>query len=137
MAVVIQESMQITLRTLCVHLKVPQPQYTLHDKNYSKGYALYKYRASLSCKIMGRPPVSLGRYARSEDAARDDAAVLLIRRLLSSTGKKILDYNQRNVELLENQLQKKIIENFELKVENAVLGQDILCLEKKLKGHVA
>jgi hypothetical protein len=39
-------------------------------------------------------------------------------RLLSSNGKKIVDYNQRNIELLEDQLQEMAEFNFNLQLEN-------------------
>ena len=39
----------------------------------------------MSTNLIGHPPVSMGRYATTEDKAREDVAVLLLRRLVAGT----------------------------------------------------
>jgi cell division protein FtsB len=48
-----------------------------------------------------------------------------MRRLLSSTNHKLIDYNHHNVILLEEQLEKMADENYELQLENATLVEEI------------
>jgi cell division protein FtsB len=50
---------------------------------------------------------------------------MLMRRLLSSTNHKLIDYNYHNVVLLEEQLEKMADENYELQLENATLLAEI------------
>jgi hypothetical protein len=59
----------------------------------------------------------------------------MLRRLLSSNGKKIVDYNQRNIELLEDQLQKMAEFNFNLQLDNTTLLGELQFLKYKFLVH--
>jgi hypothetical protein len=69
--------------------------------------------------------VCLGNFARTHEKARDGVATMLLRRLLSSTNHKIVDFNHHNVLLLEDQLERMADQNYELQVENATLMEEI------------
>jgi hypothetical protein len=56
----------------------------------------------------------------------------MLRRLLASNGQKIVDYNQHNVELLEDQLQNMAERNFELQLENTALLGELQFLKSKI-----
>jgi hypothetical protein len=75
----------------------------------------------LTTPAIGKPKVCLGDFARTHEKARDKVAILLLRRLLSTTNHKLVDYNYYNVILLEAQLEKMTDENYQLKLENATL----------------
>jgi hypothetical protein len=59
----------------------------------------------------------------------------MLRRLLSSNGKKIVDYNQLNIELLEDQLQEMAEFNFNLQLENTTLLGELQFLKSKFLVH--
>jgi hypothetical protein len=87
---------------VCFRFHIEQPLYVLHDhKDDVDGKRYYRYRGSLASPIIGKPKVSLGEFARTHEKARDNVAVLLLQRLLSSTNHKLIDYNYHNVLLLE------------------------------------
>jgi regulator of replication initiation timing len=50
---------------------------------------------------------------------------MVLRRLLSSSNHKLIDYNYHNVILLENQLERMADENFQLQLENATLVEEV------------
>jgi hypothetical protein len=105
---------------------IEQPRYTLHDhKDDIDGKRYYRYRGSLTTPAIGKPKVCLGEFARTHEKARDKVAIMLMRRLLSSTNHKLIDYNHHNVILLEEQLEKMADENYELQLENATLVEEI------------
>jgi cell division protein FtsB len=79
----------------------------------------------LTTPAIGKPKVCLGEFARTHEKARDKVAIMLMRRLLSSTNHKLIDYNHHNVILLEEQLEKMADENYELQLENATLVEEI------------
>jgi hypothetical protein len=98
----------------------------LHDyKNDVDGKRYYRYRASLTWKHLGKPRVCLGNFARTQEKARDNVAIMLLRRLLSSTNHKLVDYNYHNVILLEDQLERMADENYQLHLEIATLSEEI------------
>lgn len=105
--------------------------YTTRYKVFG-GIKHYRYRASLHNKVIGKPLVSLGRYANTVKGATEDVAILLLRRTLSSTGKQIVDYNHHNVQLLETQLIHALECNVDLKIENSALVQEMKFLKEKL-----
>jgi hypothetical protein len=59
----------------------------------------------------------------------------MLRRLLSSNGKKIVDYNQLNIELLDDQLQEMAEFNFNLQLENTTLLGELQFLKSKFLVH--
>ena len=44
----------------------------------------------------------MGRYATTEDMAREDVALLLLRRLIACSGRGIRDFNFNNISLYES-----------------------------------
>jgi uncharacterized protein YecA (UPF0149 family) len=124
--------MQTWLRDACFRFQFEQPEYTLHDYKNFNNRRHYRYRVSLKTKTIGFPKVSLGKYARTEEQAREDVAITMLRRLLAPNGQKIVDYNQHNVELLEDQLQNMAECNFELQLENTALLGELQFLKSKI-----
>jgi hypothetical protein len=55
-------------------------------------------------------------------------ATMLLRRLLSSTNHKLVDYNYHNVILLEGQLERMPDENYQLHLDIATLSEEIMFL---------
>lgn len=111
------ESMQNVLRDCCLQLKIEQPLYTLHHFQDYGNRCHYQYRCALVNKWMGKSPACMGKYARTQFDAREDVAILMLRPLLAGMGQKVIDYNQRNVDWLERQLQRAIDCNVELRIE--------------------
>jgi hypothetical protein len=121
-----KKDLQEWLQFACFRFHIEQPRYTLHDhKDDVDGKRYYRYRGSLTTPAIGKPKVCLGEFARTHEKARDKVAIMLMRRLLSSTNHKLIDYNHHNVILLEEQLEKMADENYELQLENATLVEEI------------
>ena len=79
--------MQNMLQQACNTLQIEGPRYTRHDVTY------FRFYGSLSTRLIGRPPVSMGQYATTEDQAREYVALLLLRRLLACSQRTIQDFN--------------------------------------------
>jgi hypothetical protein len=121
-----KKDLQEWLQFACFRFHIEQPRYTLHDhKDDVDGKRYYRYRGSLTTPAIGKPKVCLGEFARTHEKARDKVAIMLMRRLLSSTNHKLIDYNHHNVILLEEQLEKMADENYDLQLENATLVEEI------------
>lgn len=69
---------------------------------FRNGQTYYRFYASLPIALIGAPPVSMGRYATTEDMAREDVALLLLRRLIACSGRGIRDFNFNNISLYES-----------------------------------
>jgi hypothetical protein len=131
-----KKDIQEWLQSACFRYRIEQPLYVLHDhKDDNDGKRYYRYRGSLTTPAIGKPRVCLGDFAITHEKARDKVATLLLRRLLSSTNHKLIDYNYYNVILLENQLEKMADENYQLQLENAALSAEIkfLCSNNSTK----
>lgn len=126
------QNIQKWLRHACNCMGLQEPTYTLNDMKIIDGVRRYRYRASLVSKSIGKPPVSVGRYGTTEEESREDVAVLMLRRLLSSNGKQIIDYNHYNVQLLEWQLQQSVEHMTELQIQNVTLVEELRTLRLKL-----
>jgi hypothetical protein len=121
-----KKDIQEWLQQLCFRFHIEQPLYVLHDyKNDVDGKRYYRYRGSLTTPVVGKPKVCLGNFARTEEKARDMVATMLIRRLLSSTNHKLVDYNYHNIILLERQLERMADENYQLQLEVATLTEEL------------
>jgi hypothetical protein len=121
-----KKDLQEWLQFACFRFHIEQPRYTLHDhKDDVDGKRYYRYWGSLTTPAIGKPKVCLGEFARTHEKARDKVAIMLMRRLLSSTNHKLIDYNHHNVILLEEQLEKMADKNYELQLENATLVEEI------------
>jgi hypothetical protein len=121
-----KKDIQEWLKDACFRFHIEQPYYVLHDtKDDVDGKRYYRYRASLTWFVIGKPKVCLGTYARTHEKARYIVATMVLRRLLSSSNHKLIDYNYHNVILLENQLERMADENFQLQLENATLVEEV------------
>jgi hypothetical protein len=135
--VLMKKDIQEWLQSACFRYRIEQPLYVLHDhKDDIDGKRYYRYRGSLSTPAIGKPRVCLGDFARTHEKSRDKVATLLLRRLLSSTNHKLVDYNYYNVILLENQLEKMADENYQLQLENAALLAEIKFLSSNNSTNV-
>ena len=90
---IIQFSMQSMLQQACNTLQIEGPRYTRHDVTVHNNQTYFRFYASLSTRLIGRPPVSMGQYATTEDQAREYVALLLLRRLLACSQRTIQDFN--------------------------------------------
>jgi hypothetical protein len=121
-----KKDVQDWLRDACCRYHIEQPLYVLHDyKDDVDGKRYYRYRASLTTPAIGKPKVCLGNFARTHEKARDMVATMLLRRLLSATNHKLIDYNHHNVVLLEAQLERMAAINYDLQVENTTLLAEV------------
>jgi hypothetical protein len=126
MNVLMKKDIQEWLQSACFRYRIEQHLYVLHDhKDDTDGKRYYRYRGSLTTPAIGKPKVCLDDFARTHEKARDKVATLLLRRLLSSIGHKLVDYIYYNVILLEDQLEKMADENYQLQLENATLLAEI------------
>jgi hypothetical protein len=126
MNVLMKKDIQEWLQSACFRHRIEQHLYVLHDhKDDTDGKRYYRYRGSLTTPAIGKPKVCLDDFARTHEKARDKVATLLLRRLLSSIGHKLVDYIYYNVILLEDQLEKMADENYQLQLENATLLAEI------------
>ncbi|KAJ1396728.1 Ribosomal protein L9/RNase H1, N-terminal [Sesbania bispinosa] len=122
---IVQHGMQNLLNQACNSLGIAPPTYTMHEMRTQGGQKLCRYYRSLATDAIGRPVVSMGRFAKTAFDAREDVAVLLLRRLLAGAGLKIRDFNHYNTEILEEKINKLMDENFELGMENCALPEEL------------
>jgi hypothetical protein len=76
-------------------------------------------------------PCCIGGFATSDYDTKEDAAVLLLRRILSATGRRIRDFN---VQQIEEQLKNSVYENFQLRMEIAALKAEMKEILKNLES---
>jgi hypothetical protein len=79
-------------------------------------------------------PCCIGGFATSDYDTKEDAAVLLLRRILSATGRRIRDFNYYNVQQIEAQLKNFVYENFQLRIEIAALKAEMKEILKNLES---
>lgn len=115
--ITLQYNIQNQLEIVLTRVMFPMPVYTLHEENTELGFHLVRYRASLPIIFKGKTLVDVGRFAKSEYDAKEDVVVLLMRRVLNATGRRVRDYNYYNVQLLSDQLKYALDENFALRVQ--------------------
>jgi hypothetical protein len=116
--IVLQSSIQKQLDAVCSRLRIAEPvNYKLHEVKVDQGLEFVRYHGCLSSSFMAGPLVAVGRFAKNEYDAKEEVAVQLLRRLLKTTGRRIRDYNYYNVQLLSEELQRSLDENFALNME--------------------
>ncbi|KAK7256773.1 hypothetical protein RIF29_30248 [Crotalaria pallida] len=97
-------SMQDTLARISqLHTKL-FPAYTKHSVMAQGGKNYVRYYVSVPSKLIGRPPVTMGRFAETEYLAREDAALIMLRRLMAYIGKKVVDFNYHNTEIAQQHI---------------------------------
>jgi hypothetical protein len=79
-------------------------------------------------------PCCIGGFATSDYDAKEDAVVLLLRCILSATGRRIRDFNYYNVQQIEAQLKNFVYENFQLRIEIAALKAEMKEILKNLES---
>ena len=124
--------MQTLLQQACNVLGVGNPTYTQQDVMLHNGQAYYRFYASLNTDLIGHPPVSMGRYAPTENMAREDVALLLLRCLTAGVQHNICDFNFHTISLYESQISRLEASNFDLIMENAELKRALRALKRNL-----
>lgn len=99
---IIQESMQAQLENVCASLTIPPAVYMLHGTKEIHRREYYRYYGCLTYGCIGSPAICVGRWGKSEYDACEDVAAMLMHCVLSSTGRRIQDFNFYNVEVLDN-----------------------------------
>ncbi|KAK7273772.1 hypothetical protein RIF29_14835 [Crotalaria pallida] len=125
-------SMQEWLQRITQTLGNTDPIYKRHD-NITHGGILYcRYYAIINSSLIGETPLCMGRFAANDWYAREDAALIMMRRVLELHGKKILDFNYYNIKNQKHYVKCLESENFDLIVENAQLKEEIrhICEEE-------
>jgi hypothetical protein len=120
---VIQHNLQAELAQICNSYGIPPPRYTLQEMRVIDEVQYMRYYGALVASAIGPSSGSLGRFARTEYDAKEDVAAILIRRLLTSAGHTIRDFNYYNVQTLQQQLDETMKENLELKFELGIQNQ--------------
>ncbi|GAU39809.1 hypothetical protein TSUD_154660 [Trifolium subterraneum] len=135
---IIQHSMQTEVERICYAYGIPPPTYTLQEKRLLDGVPYVRYYGALVAGAIGSPCVSLGRFGRLDDDAREDVAAILIGRLLSVAGHTIRDFNYYNVQQLQKQVKMMKKEILELKYELGIQNEDkLLTIEGSNGKHVS
>jgi hypothetical protein len=116
--------MQTEVAQICNAYGIPPPTYTLQERRLFDGVPYVRYYGALVSGAIGHPSVSLGRFAKLDDDAREDVAATLIRRLLSVAGHSIRDFNYYNVQLLQQEVEMMKKEILELKFELGIQNDD-------------
>lgn len=121
---IIQHNMQTEVAQICNAYGIPPPTYTLQERRLFDGVPYVRYYGALVSGAIGHPSVSLGRFAKLDNDAREDVATMLIRRLLSVAGHSIRDFNYYNVQLLQEEVEMMKKEILELKYELGIQNED-------------
>ncbi|KAK7274905.1 hypothetical protein RIF29_16006 [Crotalaria pallida] len=74
---------------------------------------------------------TIGRFAKGDFLAREDAALIMLRRVLSWTNKEIVDFNHFGIKDLESENTALEARNIDLIVENERLKKEIKILRRK------
>jgi hypothetical protein len=120
---ILQHNMQKELEYMCNTMGVKSPVYTNDEVRVRKGIPYVRYRVSIEAKGQSEEPLMCyGRFARQSNDAKEDAAVVAMRRLLSVTGWKIRDYNYYNVKELEHKIQ--VLESEKFMVPNPNMNEE-------------
>ncbi|KAK7273208.1 hypothetical protein RIF29_14257 [Crotalaria pallida] len=84
-----------------------------------------------SSMVIGEDQCTIGRFAKGEFLAREDAALFMLRRLLAWSNREIIDFNHFNLKDLEVQNAVLEAQNVELIVENEKLKNELKMLRRK------
>ncbi|MCH96708.1 hypothetical protein A2U01_0017697 [Trifolium medium] len=116
---IIQHNMQEELNYMCITMGIKSPVYKKEEVRVRKGIPYVRYKISLEGIYPGEEPfMCYGRFARQSDDAKEDAAVVAMRRLLDTTGHKIRDFNYYNVKILEQKIQ--VLEAEKISMTNVI-----------------
>ncbi|KAJ1394329.1 hypothetical protein SESBI_34272 [Sesbania bispinosa] len=128
LAFLIESSVQLMLERVCRELKISQPNYRRLEGTIRDGIEYCRYRCLIRGPSEQNSPSCIGRYARNDDYAREDAARALLSIILASAQRNAWDYNYTRVTELEEQLMALKNEVGELKMENWYLREQIRSL---------
>src|SRR4051812_42515997 len=133
--IVLQNSIQKQVEVVCNRMRILVPVYNLHEVKVEHGFQFLRYHACLCSPLFSKSMVSVGRFAKTDYDAKEDVAVLLMRRLLCATGRRIRDYNYYNVQILSEELQNARDANFELNMEIATLKAENRLLDNQVLAN--
>ncbi|KAK7267947.1 hypothetical protein RIF29_20628 [Crotalaria pallida] len=110
-----------------------EPTFLKESTLIDGGREYYRYHVLLNTNIIGDHPFTIGRYAESEFFAREDAAVVMIKRLLAATNKQVFDFNYHNLTKQNEVMDGLQAQNWELTKENQRLKEEIHVLREILE----
>ncbi|KAK7268834.1 hypothetical protein RIF29_21543 [Crotalaria pallida] len=108
-----------------------EPIYSKYGVIEVGGIDYTSFSVNFNSKVIGFETCSVGRFAKGEFLAREDAALFMLRCLLAWTNREIVDFNYFNMQDL--QVQNAVLEaqNVDLIVENEKLKNEIKMLRRK------
>jgi hypothetical protein len=124
-----QLKIQSHLEVVCRKLKIQQPLYSEEEPLYSEekiGIHYFRYKAFMCPNRITKDPFSwYGRLARNAGEAREDVAVMVLRRLLCTTGRTLRDFNYYNIKILEQKILVIEAEKSVFEYENQKLKEQL------------
>ncbi|PNX78002.1 hypothetical protein L195_g033975 [Trifolium pratense] len=104
---------------MCITIGIKSPVYTKEEVHVRQGVPYVRYKVTLEgISPSGETFVCYGRFARQSNDAKEDAAVVAMRRLLETTGHQIRDFNYYNVKILEQKIQ--VLEAEKISMRNVI-----------------
>ncbi|KAK7273723.1 hypothetical protein RIF29_14783 [Crotalaria pallida] len=89
------------------------------------------FSVKFNSMVIGFETCTIGRFAKGEFLAREDAALFMLRRLLAWTNREIVDFNHFNIKDLQVENVVLGAQNVELIVENEKLKNELKMLRRK------
>jgi hypothetical protein len=104
-----------------------QPAVYIRDHlRVRKGIPYFRYKVTVALSgVLHEPLQCYGKFSRSEDDAKEDAAFVALRWLLKLTGQKVRDFNYYNAREMEHKLKIVEAENMKLKTLNRLLKEQL------------
>ncbi|KAJ1404244.1 Ulp1 protease family, C-terminal catalytic domain [Sesbania bispinosa] len=102
---ILQSRMQHCLLTLCRDVGAQRPEYNKVGVTVKNRYSYYKYEVTMNYSEEPWIQKFMGRYARTEDFAREDAARVAINWLIPKIGKDVWDVHYTT----RKELEKKVV----------------------------
>ncbi|KAK7259358.1 hypothetical protein RIF29_24964 [Crotalaria pallida] len=124
-------TMQNWLARISWNLLRADPIYTKHSVIDVGRIEYTSYNVNYSFVVIGEDQCTIGRFAKGEFLAREDAALFMLRRLLAWSNREIVDFNHFNLKDLEVQNAVLEAQNVELIVENEKLKNELKMLRRK------
>ncbi|KAK7273670.1 hypothetical protein RIF29_14728 [Crotalaria pallida] len=109
-----------------------EPIYSKHGVIEVGGIEYTCYNVNVvTSTLIGDGSCTIGRYGKGDFLAREDAALIFLRRLLAWTNRDIVDFNYFNVKDVEAEKATLEAHNIDLMVENEKLKKEIKMLKRK------
>ncbi|KAK7259726.1 hypothetical protein RIF29_25339 [Crotalaria pallida] len=103
-----------------------EPLYSKHSVIQIGGIEYTCYNVKYVPSLIGEASSTVGRFAKGDFLAREDATLFLLRRLLAWTNKEIVDFNFFNLREVEMENEIFQAQNIDLIVENEKLKKEDL-----------